>query len=162
MLASTAAVTIPEWQPGQVLDLSTVFDSVNARSGVSTLQTFTNNLVPTQQSYNFGRPQEEEKPRALSEDRLVGLSLFSVLPPPDVSPAMSGNIPHLRRSATHGVDLSRWVTQPCVMVIGHMANPLSSPSPVPITVDGEVIPTSGRTVVRWVYPLESNPPEQTR
>lgn len=162
VLASTAAVTIPEWQPGQVLDLSTVFDSVNARSGVSTLQTFTNNLVPTQQSYNFGRPQEEEKPRALSEDRLVGLSLFSVLPPPDVSPSMAGNIPHLRRSATHGLDLSRWVTQPCVMVIGHLATPTASPCPVPITVDGELIPTSGRTVVRWVYPLESNPPEHTR
>lgn len=162
VLASTAAVTVPEWQPGQVLDLSIVFDSVNARSGVSTLQTFMNNLVPTQQSYNFARPQEEDKPRALSEDRLVGLSLFSVLPPPDVSPSMAGNIPHLRRSATHGIDLSRWVTQPCVIVIGHLANPTASPSPVPITVDGEVIPTSGRTVVRWIYPLDSSPPEQVR
>ena len=30
--------------------------------------------------------------------------------------------------------------------------------PIPLTVDGASVPARGRTVVRWVYPLEPTPP----
>ena len=37
-----------------------------------------------------------------------------------------------------------------LILIGHLRD---SPSPVPLTVDGDTIPSQGWTVVRWVYDL---------
>jgi hypothetical protein len=58
----------------------------------------------------------------------------------------------------HGLDLSRWLTQPCVIVIGHLVQEDAGACPVPLTVDGTEIGSRGRTVVRWVYPLPPAPP----
>jgi hypothetical protein len=57
-------------------------------------------------------------------------------------------------------DLSRWFTQPCVMIVGRLDN---VSCPVPMTVNGEPVPVgtsrnSGPVLVRWVYPLRPRPP----
>ncbi|MBC7834429.1 MAG: hypothetical protein H7Y88_04920 [Phycisphaerales bacterium] len=57
---------------------------------------------------------------------------------------------------THALDLSRWLTQPCIIIIGQM--PGGAPSPTPIYVDDQAISTKGHTVVRWIYPLPADPP----
>ncbi|MBL8990493.1 MAG: hypothetical protein JNJ48_02810, partial [Phycisphaerae bacterium] len=64
-----------------------------------------------------------------------------------------------RRRLTHGSDLGRWFTQPCVIIQGWMGEREGDgPCPVPITVGGEPVAMSGRTLVRWVYPLAESPP----
>lgn len=60
----------------------------------------------------------------------------------------------------HGLDLSRWFTQPCVMIIGTLKQS-EGDLPYPLTVDGKPVPAKGSTIVRWVYPLEPDPPEYT-
>ncbi len=93
--------------------------------------------------------------------RLMALSLYSQLPPPDLTEGNLRTAQNLAlRRLTHGWDLGRWFTQPCVIVIGNLGP--DEPSPVPLYVDVgggyRAAPTGGRTVVRWVYPLPGSPP----
>ena len=65
----------------------------------------------------------------------------------------------VRRQVTHGCDISAWFTQPCLILIGRVEG---RASPVPFAVDGQALdgkarPASGRTIVRWVYPLSPRP-----
>ena len=60
----------------------------------------------------------------------------------------------IQRRMTHGWDLGKWFTQPCLIVVGQLAE---AECPVPIYVDGERAASKGRTVVRWIYPLTPNP-----
>jgi hypothetical protein len=77
-----------------------------------------------------------------------------MLPPPDND--NRGNYVYVaQRRYTHGLDLSRWFTQPCIIIIGEVAN---APGPVPVSVDGRDVEITGRTIFRWIYPLEGNPP----
>ena len=53
------------------------------------------------------------------------------------------------------LDLSGWLTRPCVIVIGHLAD---TPTPIPLRVDGKPPATvKSLTVVRWIHPL---PPDE--
>lgn len=89
------------------------------------------------------------------------LSLLNVLAPPNMeeSKAWGSSRMIVRRRATHGFDLGRWFTQPCLIVIGLVDN---APAPTPLFVtDGDSerpIASEGRTLVRWVYPFNPDPP----
>jgi len=61
----------------------------------------------------------------------------------------------LQRRSTHGLDLGKWFTQPCLIIVGQISD---GPSPTPLIVDGEQVETRGRTVVRWIYPLAPDAP----
>ncbi|MFK7885151.1 MAG: DUF4350 domain-containing protein [Phycisphaerales bacterium] len=67
-----------------------------------------------------------------------------------------------RRFSTHGWDLGRWLTTPCVIVVGFVevdpANATEDGSPFPFYVDGKAAPASGLTMVTWIYPLPADPP----
>lgn len=100
-------------------------------------------------------------------ERLRGISLYSAIAPAEALNATLGStVGVARRSATHAWDLSRWFSQPCVIVLGYLddaksasADPrVSSASPTPVFVDGKPVATRGLTFVRWVYPLATNPP----
>jgi hypothetical protein len=45
-----------------------------------------------------------------------------------------------------------WFTRPCIMLIGYVEN---SPMPVPLRLNNndEPPPSSGLTIVRWIFPL---------
>lgn len=95
------------------------------------------------------------------DERLVALSLFGQLPPPDLeSDAVVGRAPILAtRTEGHGWDLSRWFTQPCLIVLGHVVQSGDPEGgPVPVRVDGRIPEASGRTLVRWIYPMRGNAP----
>jgi hypothetical protein len=62
---------------------------------------------------------------------------------------------NLERHATHGLDLGRWFTRPCLIVFGELRD---VSSPVPIRVDGRRVESSSRVFVRWVYPLPTRTP----
>lgn len=61
----------------------------------------------------------------------------------------------LQRRSAHTLDLGRWFTQPCLIIVGQMEN---APTPVPLFVDDAPLAATGRTVLRWVYPLAPSPP----
>jgi hypothetical protein len=67
-----------------------------------------------------------------------------------------------RRVATHGWDLGRWMTTPCVIVTGFVdiPNRAASPegAPFPLFVDERPAPAAGLTMVTWIYPLDDEPP----
>ncbi|MFK7788025.1 MAG: hypothetical protein AB8C95_00860, partial [Phycisphaeraceae bacterium] len=79
------------------------------------------------------------------------ISFYGALPPPDYetkTAMFSTDI--YSRSMVRDLDLTHLITGRRIILIGHLRN---SPSPVPLTVDGETIPSQGWTVVRWIYDL---------
>jgi hypothetical protein len=156
LISDVDAFPYSSWAPGDPLDLGAL-----TRPKPNTLaQAFIQSLRP---SLDWGNFQGEEVPRSeagRTNDRLTALALFSQLYPPEAGGNATSQYA-AQRHATHGWDLGRWFTQPCVIIVGHLVNDTSgerAASPVPLTVDGEPVPTEGRTVVRWVYPLPDNPP----
>ncbi len=89
------------------------------------------------------------------------LSLLNMLAPPlyEESRTFGSAKQAVKRRATHGFDLSRWFTQPCVIVLGIVDD---APMPTPLYVlDGDTerpVASEGRTLVRWVYPLTPEAP----
>ena len=87
--------------------------------------------------------------------RLEALGWHASLRPPQFMSQSGVSKRMLQRHDSHGLDLSAWLTQPCVIIVGQLRD---APSPVPIFVDGQRVPSRGRTIVRWIYPLPSDPP----
>lgn len=90
------------------------------------------------------------------------ISLYGVLeqPDPTATGLGTGKVPAVvRRRMVHTLDLAEWFTQPCLIIIGRLED---VQLPMPMSVDGHLLdgrdrPCSGRTVVRWVYPLSPMP-----
>lgn len=173
ILANTASVVVPEWKAKTPLDLGTLFGvTTQPPSSLDAVMTglvpalgegAANRFVNNPRGGRRGASTAEEGERVLSDERLTALSFFSMLPPP--MQIQGSSSPLARRQSAQGVDLSRWITQPCIIVVGLMSD--EGPTavsggggecPIPLTVEGELIPTRGKTVVRWVMPLGSNPP----
>lgn len=162
------------WAPGTPLDLAEVTEalvSIPTGGGAGTaeeqrqgtnLATYLDKVRPQQVSNVFtpGLPSDTSIIGSF-EDRMAALACMGQLAPPTGDDNSSTDFSALRVS-THNWDLSRWFTQPCVIIIGHLESAAgdveNAPSPVPLTVDGDPAPTHGRTVVRWVYPLPADPP----
>lgn len=80
-------------------------------------------------------------------------SFFAYLPPPDytnTSLMQSGTV-EARRALLRDADLSPLLAGRRFIIIGNLRN---APSPLPLTVRDEAIPSRGWTLVRWVYELE--------
>ncbi len=145
-----------DWKPGDVLDLAMLTDTSDpAATKMESASNYFDIRLPG------GRDQNDRADRTLSTseitERLNALAFFSVLnPPTNLTDADARSAaPLYRRESTHGWDLGRWFTQPCIIIVGHLQN---AECPIPMSVDGESMPTTGRTVVRWVYPLPEAPP----
>ncbi len=70
----------------------------------------------------------------------------------------------LTRLLGRELDLSAWLTRPCLIVMGQLRD---SQCPIPLRVDGNPPNSSGLTIVRWIYPLPlaqeeltNKPPEE--
>lgn len=108
---------------------------------------------------NFNREGGSFLEAVSESDTRSGLVYSSFLSAMDVSPTRSGQqAAWIRQNSLHGFDLSRWVTQPCIIIIGRVDH---VDCPLPLTVDGEPLPTgtrnTGSVLVRWVYPLAPKP-----
>lgn len=162
-LVNAYAFSLEDWPPGadRALDLGIKTmggTGPDSREGVR-LFAYLNALRPQWSSnYYQGMPAPPQDMARLPE-RLTALALFPLLPPPDLDNNSGSGEYIAQRRASHGWDLGRWFTQPCVIIIGHIgtADP-GAASPVPLTLNGEPVTTQGRTVVRWVYPLPTHPP----
>lgn len=144
-----------EWAPQTPLDLGTLTSPIT-KSEARQLLPWLNSLTPG--SVGNGLTEESGEYARGFDDRLRAMTFMGYLKPAD-SGENAPAPPAAQRWCLHGYDLNRWLTQPCVIVLGFLdSGQGDGPSPVPLTVDGKLVPTSGRTLVRWVYPLPGEAP----
>lgn len=145
------------WLPGATLDLSAISSdaAVARRAGMAGVSAFMDTLLPRSASTQLYRGDTEAAIRGSIENKLVLLSLYGVLPP---APRDGGafTLPIARRQMTHGLDLGRWFTHPCLIIL---AQADGADCPAPLLAGGRPVPATGLTIVRWIYPLADNPPE---
>lgn len=166
LVGQAVAFSLNEWAPDRLIDLEQLTQWRAQATGSSSgqLDALLDRLRPSVQGMQYmGAPQQVETDDASVNRRLTALALFPLLPPPRLNSNSSMDYVAQRTSA-HTLDLGRWITQPCVILIGHLGDGRAEAleSPVPLLVDGEPIRTQGRTIVRWVYPLPPNPPSFPR
>jgi len=153
--AETSVFRLPgAWEAGDVLDLAglgtaLVAGGAGAGERVGAADELLGDLVPRLSTANAFRSDYQSN----AAQYLAAVSFFDLLEPPDLTSQRDSTL--VQREDTHGYDLSRWFTQPCVIVMGVMRD---AESPVPIFVDGKETPAKGMTMVRWVYPLPPAPP----
>lgn len=146
------------WMPGQLLDLSTVTTTEAVRDSVrfdyfrGAVRDGINQLALNP---NAGRPLP---------DRLIAARFLSQFAPPNYRDDRDTVANRLaRRFSTHGLDLGRWLTTPCLIIVGFVEVEPSDASPdgipYPLYVDNQPAPASGLTMVTWIYPLPDAPPE---
>lgn len=141
------------WPPGAELDLSRL-SYRDATLGEKFFSDITRGMESLIQAIADG----ESFSRSRLDRSFDAITWFSALEPPNwKKDLIPKTIPH--RVSAHSLDLGRWLTQPCLIVVGQLPE---SSIPAPITVDGETPPSSGRTIIRWVYPLAPNPPRPMR
>ena len=133
------------WEPGQELDLGSLGTPSRA-------ERYFEILASKERTSNLGVGGS-----ATPDDRLEMLLWRDVIEPPSWSDSNTGQSfdKTLRTRSMHGWEGGRWMTQPCLIIVGMIDE---APSPVPIEIDGRTPPTIGKTVLRWVYPLGSKPP----
>jgi hypothetical protein len=85
------------------------------------------------------------------------LGIFSALPAPGYIAASTTNPVRFERMLARDIDLSHWLSTPCLIVTGFLdpSDPASGGAecPVPLRFDGRTLPSSGLTFVRVVFPL---------
>ncbi len=143
------------WKAGERLDLAQVTAGAGGQRGALTWLDGMRALgTPRGFGGDTGRPPEP------IERRVIALSFLDMLGRPEFlanrAQGRSSPMPVVRTA--QGLDMSRWFTQPCVIVIGQLVEEGEGVLPFPLTVNGEPVPARGRTVVRWVYPLDPSPP----
>ena len=154
LLANALAYQVSEWRPGETLDLAVATLPRAQQASQELAETFLRRLIPVTQTWEAlgAEPQISDGRTA---ERMLALAMFTQLEPPSPDASNSTNQYAAQRSATHTWDLGRWFTQPCVIIVGQMSE---APSPIPLLLNGSPFASSGTVVVRWVYPLGSNPP----
>lgn len=143
------------WEPGKPLLLGDVTRPSGDKESEPSLAAYMQKARPPKGSLSTSIAPKVSF-RANATKYFTDLALFSMMGPPEYElNDYTSNQSLARRETSHTYDLSRWFTQPCVIIIGHLKE---AECPVPISVEGQPIATRGHTVVRWVYPLPPHPP----
>ncbi len=143
-----------QWPPKEPLDLSKLEVARGKGQGVglrSVLDRVRTGAKPTDQ---YSPSVNLNPPRTIGEN-LLAWSLASLLPGPVESAEGQFSSPVYLRGATQGLDLSRWLTQPCLIIMGTLEDVAS---PIPLRVGSTPVASVGTTYVRWIYPLPDSPP----
>ncbi|MEL7473912.1 MAG: hypothetical protein AAGK04_11400 [Planctomycetota bacterium] len=155
IVSDARAFSLSEWEPGAALDLP------EATKGTSNVQSLLRSFMDGLTDRPRGGFAVGVTDRTLenTRGRLTALALFGQLTPPEPTGGASESIVALRR-ATHGWDLDRWMTRPCLIIIGRVESEGEDACPTPVHVGdaSEPVSSEGLTIVRWVYPLEPAPP----
>lgn len=154
------------WEPGVPLDLSKLGKFSRGDGAQQSDGAFGKLLSDLAQTADGSEGLGGASLRVLTW-KMKALAFFGAIEPPNLSEEKNRRtsftgLPMIRRRSTHGMDLSPWFTQPCIIIVGYVGKDNDAPSPVPLMVSTggsyHTVPTTGRTFVRWVYPLPSNPP----
>lgn len=145
------------WEPGQVMPLSIFNRPAASAAGEAILRA----LVPTTRLDMLALDEFSpvDLPEMLSDYERMSFASMLQQPAFERSAGTTGqSFKRVVRRAALGPDLGRWFTQPCIIITGV----IEGPTPVPLSILSDdtlrPIPSTGRTVVRWVYPLEPAPP----
>lgn len=148
------------WQPGpeQALNLAELVPLDQTAAAAAASQQYFDDLVSRAKASEFSTTRT----RGTDNERLIASAFVTQLEPP-VETTGSIKDAALRRS-THGLDMGKWLTEPCIMVLGvvdvERGEDVENPVPTLMQRSGDWndIDWSGKVVVRWVYPLDQNPP----
>jgi len=144
-------VSAPDWKPGQPLDLAKTLPQdarLSDRLGLEqTLERRYYSELEQQLRTGFGIVGD-----SLGFDRTVEmLTFYSMLQPPRyLRTSESRGLLRILRLGGRELDLSKWMTQPCLIVVGRLER---ATLPYPLTLDGEEIAGEGDVLVRWIIPL---------
>lgn len=161
LICDARAFAIDEWKPGAAneLDLDAVTTPRSAGDD-STAASHLRNMLARYRSNTFGATTPDS---GAYPHQMLAAGFVHQFEPPELDSQRADSFPLAVRTATHGWDLGRYFTQPCVLIVGHLGTKDDpAASPVPLYLDGEPVPTEGRTIVRWIYPLTDAPPAVTR
>jgi hypothetical protein len=141
------------WAPGDRLDLGVITaGSPGDRNALGWLDGMRNLGSP--RGFGADAPRVPEP----IERRLTALSFLEMVGRADFLAARgqgrSSALPAVRDGP--GLDLSRWFTQPCVIVVGHLVQDEEGALPIPLMVNGEAVPARGRTVVALGVPARAD------
>ena len=145
------------WPPGQPKDLATLGSGSSNTNKPS--HSYFDDLLSKASGGEFATVASSGS----ANERLIANAFVSQLK----TPARTGSEIKTAgvRQSSHGLDVGKWLTQPCVMVLGVVelsrADDATNPLPVFIKRGGgwNEVDWSGKVVVRWIYPLGENPPE---
>lgn len=130
-----------DWAPGEVLDLSAY-----RIAGDEFLQKRLESQMP---GASFTSAPVIENVR----DGVSLVSWLGHIPGSALAGLGRSNMNVAMHRTTHGLDLTKHLLRPCIIVTGE----IKDACPTPLRVDGREFETKGRTVVRWVFPLEDDP-----
>jgi hypothetical protein len=147
------------WEPGQVLDLGKLTNNqplvLRPKDSSYTRRTwnsegFLGKLMNSQPGQKLIDATGAEFLTSSSEmvPYIQLLCFYDTLPPPDFRKTKHPYAVSYQRSLGRQLDLTRLLAGRRLIVIGHLEE---SPLPIPMTVGGDEIPSTGWTVVRWVY-----------
>ena len=162
MIARTAVVSpnfgAKGWGAGEVIDLESI-----TRINADTRNTLSLNYF--EKAIRRGVPQSGIGQASGSlMDRLIAGRFLSQLEPPRFNGARNDPVGDrlATRKALHGWDLGKWFTQPTLIIMGVVDIDVEDADedgmPTPMWINGRKVPASGKTLVTWIYPFESNPP----
>ncbi len=129
-----------DWAPGEPLDLSAY-----RIAGDEFLQKRLESLIPAS-SLAFA-------PEVNANAGITLASWLGHIPGPTLSGIARSNPTVAMLRTTHGLDLTKQLMRPCIIVTGEVIDEC----PTPLRVDGREFETTGRTIVRWIFPLEDDP-----
>ena len=151
-----------EWAPGSVLDLGAAV----AGAGGADQRTAMVDAGVDQHLFNITKRLSPSIPGQTVRGGMSAMldSMFVQHLEPPVGDSASVVNRYAVREATHGLGMSAWFSQPCIIVSGLVETNEDSddaiPTPLRVMRGGEwrELEGEGQTVVRWIYPLAPSVP----
>lgn len=159
LIASAADFALPStfvWDADTDLDLGSVTAVDPSRRSIS-LGPWLRALTPRGQTNALSAVTEVSINLSVPR-RGMALLMYDHLAPPTLRQGQPAQEIVALRSDAAGLDLSRWLTEPCVILIGTVETEGPEPVPTPFEADGQEVELEGQTLIGWVYPLPANPP----
>lgn len=150
---------VDPWEPGVELDLAEVTGRDARREGGGQFESLLDQQTIRSSSALATATETNAVSRYSLNDRLLGLLFYHHLQPPQLRRSQQPTQAVVTRGETHGLELSRWLTEPCLIIVG-LVDQTAEPAdpPMPLEVDGVTPKMQGQTLVAWVYPLTQQPP----
>jgi len=159
LIANAADFALPStfvWDSGTDLDLSSVTAVDPSRRSIS-LEPWLRSLTPRGPANALTAVTEVGINLSIAR-RGMALLMYDHLAPPTLRQGQPAQEIVALRSDAAGLDLSRWLTEPCIILMGTVETEGPEPVPTPFDVDGQDVELEGQTLIGWVYPLPASPP----
>jgi len=149
LMCDSVAIKLREpWEPGVPLDLAQQFKDATLANASGDI--YLSSIVPRRRAGQLVGVTSG----SVADYSLI--NFMNVIGQPEYAREDFNQSVHalVSRQMTHTMDISKWLTQPCIIITGHVED---APCPVPFQLDGRTVPSTGRTIVRWMFPLDGEP-----